>query len=354
MQMRFTKAVSLWIMLLCLFKPVALGQTGMDGSYKLVKGGISTSNRVTAAYRVAPGDILSFSIHEESAYDQEQILVRPDGYATIRPIGQVFVSGMSIKDLSQHLENSLTPYINDPQVFLSVQEFHTPRIYLIGAVNHPGTFQPDLRPVPGSDPGMRTSASQRFSNMDWTVSNLIIRSGGLTYNADISNIEIIKHNGTKEEANLFDFLINGDLSQDKLLEEGDTIQVHQLQTMPYGDEAFKLLCATGIYPERFPVRVLGEVEKPGLFYLSSDSPYINSAVAMASGYKRNALKRAVVINRKSNTQELARLVVDPEKVDLMLRPNDIVEVKDAQAAKLVRGAETFSRMVAPFWWISQF
>ncbi len=354
MRTRTIQVVSLWLMLLLLVGPVAFGQDSIKGTSRLVQGSISTSNRVTQDYRVAPGDVLAFSIHEETAYDQEQILVRPDGYATIRPIGQVFVAGMNIKELSRHLEDSLTAYINDPQVFLNVQEFHTPRIYLIGAVNHPGTFQQDWRPLPGNDPETRNNTSKYFSNMDWTVSKLIIRSGGLSYNADISNIEIIKHDGTKEKVNLFSFLIDGDLSQDKLLEEGDTIQVHQLQTMPYGDEAFKLLCGSGIYPERFPVRVIGEVEKPGLFYLSSDSPYINSAVALASGYKRNAVKRAVVINRKNNTQSLARLVVDPEKVDLMLRPNDIVEVKDAQAAKLVRGAETISKMVAPFWWVSQF
>lgn len=354
MRARSIQLVSFWLMLLFLVGPVAFGQDTVKRTSRLVQGSISTSNRVTQDYRVAPGDVLSFSIHEEAAYDQEQILVRPDGYATIRPIGQVFVAGMNIKELSRHLEDSLTAYVNDPQVFLNIQEFHTPRIYLIGAVNHPGTFQPDLRVLPGNEPDMRSRGNRNLSNMDWTVSKLIIRSGGLSYNADISNIEIIKHDGTKEKVNLFSFLIDGDLSQDKLLEEGDTIQVRQLQTMPYGDEAFKLLCASGIYPERFPVRVLGEVEKPGLFYLSSDSPYINSAVALASGYKRNAVKRAVVINRQSNTQELARLVVDPEKVDLMLRPNDIVEIKDAQSAKLIRGAETISKMVAPFWWVSQF
>jgi polysaccharide export outer membrane protein len=350
------QVISLWLMLLFLLGPVARGEdkAPLSGSSRLVQGSISTSNRVTQDYRVAPGDVLSFSIHEESAYDQDEILVRPDGYATIRPVGQVFVAGMNIKELSRHMEDSLTPYVNDAQVFINVREFHIPRIYLIGAVNHPGLFQPDWRVFSGAEPEPRFQGNKNLSNLDWTVSKLIIRSGGLNYNADITNIEIIRHNGAKEQVNLFSYLIDGDLSQDKLLEEGDTIQVRQLPTLPYGDEAFKLLCASGIYPERFPVRVLGEVEKPGLFYLSSDSPYINSAVAMASGYKRSAIKRAVIINRKSNTQELAKLVVDPEKIDLMLRPNDIVEVKDAQSAKLIRGAETLSRMVAPFWWLSQF
>ncbi len=322
-------------------------------SGQLIQGGISTSNRLTPMYKVAPGDVLSFSIQEEPDYDQSGIIVRPDGYATIRPIGQVFVAGMDIQQLTRHLENSLDNYINDPQVFLNVQEFHTPKIYLLGAVAHPGAFQPDLhKPTDAYDNHARQG--RLFPNTDWTVSNLIIRSGGLNYDADLSNLQVLKVDGTKRNVNLFSLLIEGDLTQDPVLEEGDSIQVPRLNGMPYGDNEFKLLCASGIYPEKFPIRVLGEVGNPGLFYVSSDTPYINTAIALASGYKRNAVTRAVVIHRKSRDEQVAKLVVDPEKVDLMLRPNDVVEIRDAQSAKVIRGAETVARMAAPFWWISNF
>jgi protein involved in polysaccharide export with SLBB domain len=337
-----------------LYLPLAYGNKSADfQDQNLIQGSISTSNLVTPMYKIAPGDVLSFSIQEETEYDQDHVIVRPDGYATIRPIGQVFVAGMNIQELTHQLEGNLDPYINHSQVFLNIQEFHTPRIYLLGSVSHPGVYQPDLRKV-SSSYNVAPRSTSHFPNMDWTVSNLIIRSGGLNYDADLSNIQISKHNGDKQHVNLFALLIEGDLTQDIVLEEGDTIQVPQLSTIPYGDNEFKLLCEAGIYPEQFPVRVLGEVEKPGLFYVSSDTPYINTAIALASGYKRNAMKRSVIINRKSKGQEIAKLIVDPEKVDLMLRPNDIVEIRDAQSAKAIRGAETISRMAAPFWWISNF
>jgi protein involved in polysaccharide export with SLBB domain len=66
----------------------------------LIQGSVSTVNFVTSPYKIAPGDVLSFSINEEPDFEQKDIIVRPDGMATIRPIGQVAVAGKNIEEPS--------------------------------------------------------------------------------------------------------------------------------------------------------------------------------------------------------------------------------------------------------------
>jgi protein involved in polysaccharide export with SLBB domain len=193
----------------------------------------------------------------------------------------------------------------------------------------------------------------RLENPDLTLSSVLTNSGGLAYDADLTRIVVAKRNGQQETVNLIELFVKGDRSQDLLLEEGDVIHVSKMDTFPYNDDEFKMLTAAGIYPEQFPVRILGEVEKPGLFYVSADTPYLNTAIALAAGYKRSAVQNAVVINRKTQHDGVAKIVVDPQKSDFMLRPNDVIDIRDGKIAKVIRGGETLSRIAGPFWWVSR-
>jgi protein involved in polysaccharide export with SLBB domain len=322
-------------------------------SKNVITGSVSAIHLVTPPYRIAPGDTLSFSINEEPDFDQSEIIVRPDGNVTIRPVGQVAVAGKSVAELTRQLEEDLTPYVNAPQVFINIQSFHVPKIYLFGAVVKPGLYQPNPDKLP-ADRNTTNPQKTRFQNPEISISNILVNSGGVAYDADLSQLQVTRQDGQRLAINLLDFYLKGDRSQDVLLEEGDVVNVPSLDSsLPYGDTEFKLLTSAGIYPEQFPVRILGEVEKPGLFYISADTPYLNTAIALASGYKRNAIRNAVIIGRRTKDTGVAKIVVNPDKVDFMLRPNDVIDIRDAASAKVVRGAESMSRIVGPFWWLSR-
>lgn len=319
-----------------------------------LKVNITKRNLVTSSYKISPGDILTFSVNEEPEMYQDYIIVRPDGYATIQPVGEVYVAGMNIADLAKSLESQLVAYINKPQVYINVREFHIPKLYLLGAVMKPGTYQPSRQDTsydPNNHNKSALNGRMRIENTDLSIFNVLVNAGGVKYNADLSNIEITHSDGEKLNINLFDLIVKGERSQDFLLQEGDAIFVSQLENFPYGDEEFKILTASGLYPEKFPVRVLGEVEKPGLYYVSSDTPYLNTAVALSEGFKHNAVKSHIIIHRKVHGDDMSKIVVNPNKIDFVLRPNDVINVNDSKFDKTVRGTERFSRIAMPFVWL---
>ena len=58
-----------------------------------------------------------------------------------------------------------------------------------------------------------------------TISEAIKYAGGLQQNASIRTITVNKVNGNSKSSDLYDFLINGDRSQDISLQNGDTVVV---------------------------------------------------------------------------------------------------------------------------------
>jgi len=305
---------------------------------------------ITSSYKILPGDILSISINEEPEFEQSNVLVRRDGFATIRPIGEINVANQDIQELTLSLEAKLRNFVNNPEVMVNIQQFHVPKVYLFGAVMHQGLYQPIKNMESFGSKDMKDVSTKRTDSSELTLSSVLANAGGVTYNANLTNVEILKAGGKVIHSNLIKFLFQKDISQDLVLEEGDVIQVPKLDTFNCGDTEFLALSSAGLYPQQFPVRVLGEVEKPGMFYLSTDTPFLNSALALASGLKTNAVDQSILVTRRNDNNQLYKIIVNPKKHDLVLRPNDIIEVKDKKSAKAVHGLEAISRITQPLVW----
>lgn len=323
--------------------PTVFAETGFNG--KLIQTSLTSS-----AYRILPGDILSIAINEEPDFDQANVIVRSDGFVTIRPVGEIYTANQDIQSLTQLLESKLKDFINNPKVFVSIQKFHIPKIYLFGAVMHQGLYQPLHKAELTNTQSINNISETDLESSKLTLSHVLANAGGVDYNANLTNIQVLKQTGKILHTNLIDFLLNKNISQDLLLEEGDIIQVPKLNTFNCGDTEFLALSSAGIYPQQFPIRILGEVEKPGMFYLSTDTPYLNSALALASGLKTNAISKAISVTRRNADNQLYTMTINPKKHDLILRPNDIIEVKDKHSAKVIRGLEETSKITQPLVW----
>ena len=303
-------------------------------------------NEFAPRYIIQSGDVLSFSVYDEPDFTQPEIIVRPDGYATIQPVGEIFVADLDLNDLTSILEKRMLAYVNEPQVFVNIREFNPASFYIFGAVQKPGAYQQIIQ-----FSRIATSSQDPSVKLNLTISNILSNSGGINHDADLTNIQVTNKIGEQKIVNLLKFLKDGDISQDIILTPGDAIFVPKVETILYGDTEFKIICAAGLFPEKFPVRVLGEVNTPGIYYVTSDTPYLNSAVAMAQGYRLSAKKKAVLIHRKNFDDKTTKIVINPRKVDFMLRPNDIIEIKDRKIIKIANGADYVSRFLAPFYGI---
>src|ERR1039457_2593798 len=136
-----------------------------------------------ATHTVKPGDILKVSVWKEPDL-QGPILIRPDGGFSFPLVGEVDGRGKTIAELQVIMTQRLSKYISDPVVSVSVTEIHGNKVYVIGQVATPGEF---------------------IVNPSVDVMQALSMAGGKTALASLSNIIILRHNGTARTALHFDY-----------------------------------------------------------------------------------------------------------------------------------------------------
>ena len=81
-------------------------------------------------YTVNAGDILTISVWNESALQQE-LRVLPDGSISFPLVGDLSVADKSVSQIQAEIKTKLAKFITDPQVNVSVKETAGNLIYVI-------------------------------------------------------------------------------------------------------------------------------------------------------------------------------------------------------------------------------
>lgn len=158
------------------------------------------------AYTVKPGDILTIAVWKEPEL-QGDVLVRPDGGFSFPLAGEVDARNRSVAQIQQLVVERLGRYISDPVVSVTVKEIKGNKIYVIGQVNKPGEF---------------------IINPTVDVMQALSMAGGMTAFASLSNITILRRQGTVRSSLRFDYteVVKGRaLEQNIELKAGDTVVV---------------------------------------------------------------------------------------------------------------------------------
>ncbi len=299
-------------------------------------------------YRIGPGDVLSFQVYHQPDLTQGSILVRSDGMATFNGVGEIKVEGRTISEVQSILRYELSELIKEPIVSVTVDQTRPGTIYLAGAVKHPGMYQLSTG---NQNSAVGPTANGPINRIDLRLSNILANAGGVQMNADLRRIRITRHGNVSEESlevDLLKMLQEGDTSQDIMLRSGDSIYIPALPSMALTDAEYQMLLNSSIGPGTFPVRVLGELEKPGVYELPGNSPYLNSAISQAGGYKDGASRDVIAIRRFTNEHDFSTLYVNPQRADIVLRPNDIVVVGEKRLFKTGKFFDQVNRILSPF------
>ncbi len=209
------------------------------------------------------------------------------------------------------------------------------KVAIVGEVVRPGPYS-----VTASSTGATTADPSRaretgVTREPPTVTQAIQVAGGITQLADIRQVEVRRttRDGTQQliEVNLWDLLQNGDLSQDVILQEGDTIFVHTATALSAA-EATELASAS-FSAAIINVNVVGEVTKPGAVQVPANAP-LNQALLAAGGFdNRRARKSSVELIRlnANGTVDKREVEVDftagvNDETNPPLRPNDVIIV----------------------------
>lgn len=296
-------------------------------------------------YRIGAGDVLGFKVYHHPEFDQDAILVRPDGNASFPAIGEISVGNKTIEEISRILESHIAELVVHPYVMLTVTRTKPGIVYLAGAVMHPGMFQ--LTTAPSMNDSLQGEST--ITRLDMRLSNILANAGGVQLNADLSQVEVRRaETGEIKLANLWKMLKDGDGREDIWIESGDTVYVPVLPAVASSSENINLLLKSSVGPGAFPVRIIGQVNTPGVYELTGASPFLNSAIAKAGGYAPGANKTMVAIRRFNGELNSTVEYINPDRRDIALMPNDLVYVSENKTYLAGRFFEQAGKVLAPF------
>ncbi|MFN6572079.1 SLBB domain-containing protein [Dendronalium sp. ChiSLP03b] len=223
----------------------------------------------------------------------------------------------------------------------------TPRtVAIIGEVNRPGSYLVSPGTTPGGTEGAAGGAAG--SGLP-TISRAVQLAGGITSQADIRNIKLRRptRTGTEQtvDINLWQLLQSGDVNQDIIVQDGDTIVVPTATEINPAEAT--QLATTTLSPTTIQVGVVGEVKRPGAVEVRQNSS-LNQVLLAAGGFNDSRARKATVelVRLNPNGSVTKREVkVDfsqgiNEQTNPILRNNDVVVVNRSRLAKFGDGLGT--------------
>jgi polysaccharide biosynthesis/export protein len=94
-------------------------------------------------YEIRAGDSFDITFDLSPEFNQSAVTVQPDGFVTVRGIGDLKVDGQTVPELTQTLRNAYGRILNAPIISVVLRDFEKPYFVADGQVGRPGKY--DLR-----------------------------------------------------------------------------------------------------------------------------------------------------------------------------------------------------------------
>ncbi len=174
----------------------------------------------TTRYKIAPGDSFDLNFELSPEFNQTGVSVQPDGFVTLRGVGEVKVQGLTVPELTQTVRTAYGKILNDPVVSVLLKDFEKPYFVADGQLGKPGKY--DLRG-------------------DTTLTQAIAIAGGFTDASKHSQVLLFRRVSDQwmeaKIINVKKMEKAGNLKEDPLLHPGDMLFVPK-NTMSKIDKFF--------------------------------------------------------------------------------------------------------------------
>lgn len=214
-------------------------------------------------YVIGTGDEIMIEIYGYSEASHK-LTVSPEGNINIPNIGVVSVAGSTIESASTRIRNSLSSIysgINNgtTSVNITIGNIRSIKVILTGEIVKPGTYT-----LP--------SVASAF--------NALYASGGPTENGTMRDIRIIRNGQVLSTLDVYDFLVDGSLTNNITLQDQDVIFVP-----PYSKR----------------VEMIGQVKRPALFELK-DGETFNDLLKYAGGFTEYAYQDRIQVLKNTDKE----------------------------------------------------
>jgi len=259
-------------------------------------------------YIVGIEDVLEITVWEQASLNRK-VTVGPDGLISLPLLGEIRASGLTTAQLSKKISQSLSKYIKGSvQVTVTVAEFNSRKVYIMGAVKQPGKYA--FAEIPSF----------------WEI---LAGAGGTAPNADLTAIRFIRKGESDMGAkvDLDGILKRNNLKSLPAVKSGDTIFVPEVEQGEFQDNARRQSFLSKPNPlvetskstvqhnergtAKITVEVLGDAPKPGRYEFNY-TPKLTDVLTQAGAMNDKYLLKQVRLIRPGNNSSKV-VVVDVNK-----------------------------------------
>lgn len=237
-----------------------------------------------SSYVLGPGDEVLIDVYGTSQ-SSKKYTVSPEGTIIVEKIGPVEVAGLTVEQAQAKVSAKMGQHYQGSSIKLTVGQTRTVVVNVLGEVVYPGTY-----------------TLSAFA----TVFNALYLAGGITELGTLRNILVSRNGKIVSMIDVYDYILNGKLTGNILLQDNDAIIV-------------------GTYDALVSIR--GAIKRP-MYYEMKEGETLKSLLTYAGGYKSEANKSIVTVDRKTNDGLAVHTVEEWDFANFAVQDGDAVSVKN--------------------------
>jgi len=262
-------------------------------------------------YVLGSDDVISIKAMDAEEISSASIRIAPSGQISLPLLGRVTAAGLTIEALENELANRLKAYVIEPRVAVTVVEYRSQPVSVLGAVGQPGVLQLEgrksLSEILAKAGGLRPEAGDIIKITRKAERGMIPLPSAVMDATGKFSVAEVRLSG----------IIHATSPEDNILvRPNDVISV----------------------PRAALVFVIGEVRRPGGFVLNERRTISGlHALAMAEGLGQTAAANKAVIVRNTEAGERVEIpanlseILKGKQADVELLPDDILFVPNNKA-----------------------
>ena len=240
------------------------------------------SKKLFNHYIIGPGDMLNIKVSRDYPELNTEAIVDSEGTLYLPKLNRVYVSGLTINELNNVLNEAFMKFVKYPSVEVVIKKYRPITIFVEGEVENPGLYV-----LEGSF-AIKNDTRENPNHFFPTLYDAIKKSGGITEFSELSNMEIIRKNklsdgGGKIKTNVnFENVLLGQQDNNLRIYDGDTIRVKK--AVKKNNFNYSRAITSNLNPKFIDVVIAGRVNAPGSISLSRAS-VLSDAMLVAGGKK---------------------------------------------------------------------
>jgi protein involved in polysaccharide export with SLBB domain len=219
---------------------------------------------VPSNYIMGVGDSIQVQLFGKESLTHDLTIDR-EGKVVIPKLGAISVAGLTYTLMQELIQSRVDERLIGYDAAVSMGELRSIQVFIVGEAYKPGAYT--------------------VSSLS-TISQALYVAGGVSNIASLRSVRLMRGGDVAAEFDLYDLLLNGDASDDKMLQSGDVVFIPARGDM---------------------ITVKGQVKRPALYELKGDET-LKDALRFAGGAEDDAYLASAQLQRIANGKRLISTV----------------------------------------------